>query len=324
MPNHVKNVITFTCPQNVYEGVIKELSAPGRDGEDDYVIDFNKVIPMPEALNITSGSKTGISIAAARFLEGRPLTDAQREYVASLKANYETDPEMKRSRADFRTYLQLLSDAGNRGLDLELGHRGSENLDRYGCATWYDWRLKHWGTKWNSYEGGLEEEGVSFCTAWSAPEPVLNAIAKRYPQASFNCLSVDESDDMSYTLRVYEKGRLKSKAIIEDPDRIDEIWGSGAQTFNYQTYRMGLETYRNVIPADFKEKTAAFLAEALPGASDYFRSELAQKLTEAARGYYQETCNAYFRDADRIEREAQKKQQEALEQSLSNGPDLSR
>jgi hypothetical protein len=44
---------------------------------------------------------------------------------------------------------------------------------------WYDWSLENWGTKWNSYDGNVTDEGISFNTAWSPPTPVIVELAKQ-------------------------------------------------------------------------------------------------------------------------------------------------
>ena len=51
-------------------------------------------------------------------------------------------------------------------------------MDKYGFDNWYDWAYANWGTKWNSYDGHLNEQSVSFCTAWGPPLPVIERLAQ--------------------------------------------------------------------------------------------------------------------------------------------------
>lgn len=44
---------------------------------------------------------------------------------------------------------------------------------------WYDWRDENWGTRSNSYDGVVGDEGISFNTAWSPPSPVIAALSKQ-------------------------------------------------------------------------------------------------------------------------------------------------
>jgi len=52
---------------------------------------------------------------------------------------------------------------------------------------WYDWNINNWGTKWNSYDCTLLEEEsdylvYEFYTAWSPPEPVIDALRNKFPE----------------------------------------------------------------------------------------------------------------------------------------------
>jgi len=44
---------------------------------------------------------------------------------------------------------------------------------------WYGWRSENWGTRSNSYEGQVTEEGIGFNTAWSPPSPAIAALANQ-------------------------------------------------------------------------------------------------------------------------------------------------
>lgn len=72
----------------------------------------------------------------------------------------------------------------------------------YGYDNWYQWRCTMWGTKWNSYEVYWEDEihpigstyktGVQFDTAWSTPAPIIEALAKAYPDVTIRVCYADE------------------------------------------------------------------------------------------------------------------------------------
>jgi len=44
---------------------------------------------------------------------------------------------------------------------------------------WYDWRNENWGTRSNSYDGHVGDEGIGFNTAWSPPVGAIVALAKQ-------------------------------------------------------------------------------------------------------------------------------------------------
>ena len=52
---------------------------------------------------------------------------------------------------------------------------------------WYDWRLKHWDTKWDCYDLGMSDHDlphgfeVQFNTAWAPPQGICTAIREQYP-----------------------------------------------------------------------------------------------------------------------------------------------
>ena len=60
----------------------------------------------------------------------------------------------------------------------------------------YEWRVKHWGTKWpafhvdveepvTGYDGKTLEVVFHFDTAWSPPTPVIAKAAERFPALTF-------------------------------------------------------------------------------------------------------------------------------------------
>lgn len=56
---------------------------------------------------------------------------------------------------------------------------------RFGIEDWFDWNKTNWGTKWNPNRGETTFEWLddttaelSFCTAWSLPEPWLRKLAE--------------------------------------------------------------------------------------------------------------------------------------------------
>ena len=56
---------------------------------------------------------------------------------------------------------------------------------------WYYWCIDNWGTKWELSELDIEyyEEmlELTFSSAWSPPEGVMNKLKEKYPDLSFTC-----------------------------------------------------------------------------------------------------------------------------------------
>lgn len=124
-------------------------------------IDFNILLPMPETLDISCPQY-------GELPEGFVL------------------PDIKNSTLD--SFLQECLDKGA-SASIALAHY---NRQKFGFPDWYDWRINHWGTKWNAV---CEEEDAAmdglpeFRTAWNMPEGWLRTLAKH---VDFTLLYADE------------------------------------------------------------------------------------------------------------------------------------
>ena len=124
----------------------KQLAIDKKRGD----IDFNLLLPMPETLNIV------------------------RPQRGELPKDFEFPTIEDETQLD--GFLQYCADQGV-NISLALAHW---NNGKYGFADWYDWRIAHWGTKWNAVSGisGEWDSGDYFETAWSMPENWLRELAK--------------------------------------------------------------------------------------------------------------------------------------------------
>lgn len=165
MPNHVNNTLTFHGnPERIAELI---ASVKGKDTD----FDFNTLIPMPESLNIESGSR------------GEDGLVAYKEYLRTgIK------PKKITNRYG---YEATISDEA-----FELGKQYYENMAKYGCATWYNWSWDNWGTKWNAYDTWADDTHIGFNTAWNAPCPVIHALSKKFPDITIEHEYADE--DIGY------------------------------------------------------------------------------------------------------------------------------
>lgn len=84
-------------------------------------------------------------------------------------------------------------------------HTGSIGIERFDDPTaWRRWSIDNWGTKWNAYgqQAGQTTPGeIRFETAWSHPEPVINALSALFPDREIQVAYADE--DAGYNLGVY-------------------------------------------------------------------------------------------------------------------------
>ena len=66
--------------------------------------------------------------------------------------------------------------------DTFRGNLGEEEREKHGKNNWYDWSIENWGTKWNSVDTRVEENGstlsYNFMTAWDCPREIVNALMR--------------------------------------------------------------------------------------------------------------------------------------------------
>ena len=93
------------------------------------------------------------------------------------------------------------------------GNLGKEEFAKYGKNNWLDWNTANWGTKWNSYGYDVEYtpkefdgEHIEFQTAWSYPDPIIAALAKQYPNLSFEVKWADEDFGYNVGRKEFENG----------------------------------------------------------------------------------------------------------------------
>lgn len=127
---------------------------------------------------------------------------------------------------DFNTLIPMPQDAVD-----SIGTPGVSPL-------WYRWSVDNWGTKWNAYDISVSESSVRFDTAWSAPLPIFEALAERFPDYSFDIKYADENYGYNFGHTRFDPvGRLIYKLpkegtpesykwifdnVLERPDYYDE------------------------------------------------------------------------------------------------------
>jgi len=150
MPNHVTHRIVVTAGDSDQLTEFQELCFT--EGE----FDFEKILPMPEALKgISSG-----------------FTNIDGEQVSLWR---EVDGES--------VAISVVEQA--------------ELVRDYGTASWYDWCVENWGTKWNAYETDIVYDGTTsieftFNTAWSMPIPIFEELSRRFTDLRFSVQAFDE------------------------------------------------------------------------------------------------------------------------------------
>jgi hypothetical protein len=79
------------------------------------------------------------------------------------------------------------------------GNLGRKEIEKYGAENcWYDWSIKNWGTKWNSYgynehtAENFDGSSIKFLTAWSSVSDLMKKLSSMFPDIRFDYKWVDE------------------------------------------------------------------------------------------------------------------------------------
>lgn len=194
MPNHVKNIICIHGDSGQIKRILQEIQ---NDEIGIGSLDFNKLIPMPQSLNIESGSQTqeGLRLYHSFLDENNIPEEIPDEELQALINQY-----MKQTEVDPEVF--------------SLGKQAYENIVQYGYPTWYEWSNANWGTKWNAYEfmpyGG---NSISFLTAWNGVPQILTVLSEKYPDVSFDYSWADENIGYNVGTATYLKGHVIEENI---------------------------------------------------------------------------------------------------------------
>jgi hypothetical protein len=221
VPNHVTNIIEIKGDTARVKALFEAIK------NDEYglgSIDFNKLIPMPPELDIEEGSRTDRGLKAYRdFIEVYTFNGKKEDF------DLLNIPE-KSEQAFLRVHPEVDQ------TEWELGRQAFKNQQKYGTPTWYKWRIRNWGTKWNAYgyEGGVQFDGKSlrFLTAWAPPTPIVAKLAQTYPDLDFTHQWVDEDIGYNCGEVEYHNGAPDGEFFPAGQEAVDyanSLWGNNEQ-----------------------------------------------------------------------------------------------
>ena len=244
MPNHVKNIIKLTGAQNEIDYIVNLITKTEEvDGEIQKVVDFNTLIPMPETLNVVSGGCADecILIYLKDVFDTKPADVKNRHLITIKDYNDKQDwnylkidlSKMPSSEELYGKIQILVNKYGPQEKNpfgdnpvfekhedvINYGKQIYENIRDYGCKDWYQWRIDHWGTKWNSYSNGQDVmpncTKLKFETAWNIP---YNFYIKLYEIIHRDCKSL--SCNITYANEDCGSGIGEISDIIEGKIRM--------------------------------------------------------------------------------------------------------
>lgn len=187
MPNYCYNSLQITGPKELLQDFRNKYTVKDEDGEH---FDFEKVIPMPKALDVEENSSAN---RVYDLLYGFPQYKSNLAQVENLVHMSFLNKELEESgKTPEELVEEILKHSPTAKQEAEQYH---SNVQKYGAKTWYDWRIENWGTKWNSMGGSISEDEISlyidFDTAWSPCTPVVKKLIEDHPELAFG-FSYDE------------------------------------------------------------------------------------------------------------------------------------
>lgn len=229
MPNHVRNVLKM---EGIETLPIFRTEYNEWEKKNEVSLDFDKLIPMPARLNVDSGSEDTYIIYYLTDRCTMPLRDLPedakqiiRKHVTNMICGDDWPEEV------FKRALSFTHGCTDEEKE-EYYQKGKTyvwNILEYGWPTWYEWRRDKWGTKWNAYDCVIEKDQITFSTAWSSPEPVINKLAEMYSESHIEHIWADEDMGRNSGYREYFNHQWKGDYDDTDQEAYEhymETWGS--------------------------------------------------------------------------------------------------
>jgi hypothetical protein len=238
MPNHMRNEIIAAAH------VIDSLKGEPLDNNKNEV-DFNTVIPMPAVLEGDCGMH--IDDWAKLAMGHYPLSYFQQTHAHPGDSAANGDWGAAADALHVGNVLRLLAEGpfpkDFNEKDFAMFLQRIRALKETGFTSWYDWAVKHWGTKWNAYDvKRLNETTVRFDTAWSPPIPVIEALSRKFPKAKIRFTWADE-----------DYGAKVGKIVVRNGGVIE---GGSIENDSREAYAVVLDLHFNGVVPEEMEMTA--------------------------------------------------------------------
>ena len=243
MPNWVINKVRFSSRG---KEIIDKITSTNNDEE---YVDFNKIIPMPKTLNITSGGNDRDAMQYALLkmdaLQLKQTIEKLKETSTSFYGNYfekiysckkYTLEELEKVAKEFEEKLNSgkqdrfnevdYKELGVNNLE-DLGNVYINNILQYGADSWYDWCCENWGTKWNSSDTYIiDDTEIEFSTAWSCPVNIFKELSKQFSGVEIAVDFADEDIGSNCGKITFLNGEIEEYIDMDgNTDFALEVWG---------------------------------------------------------------------------------------------------
>ena len=177
MPNHVWNKIIAEniCDLPIFNTKTDEYGNAGTQ------LDFNTILPEPEDLeDVASGLHENRAIG---WLLNRIRESDTMRHTDLIRAE------------KLFEFMNLFRVQADKPKDLE---KYILNIIRTGEPSWYYWRRRHWGTKWNAYQTKIiDKDTIAFKTAWNPVPKIIETMMVKFriPKIDYSWVSEEYSEN---------------------------------------------------------------------------------------------------------------------------------
>lgn len=255
MPNWVTNRIRIEGRDA--KAVLAAHLTKDENGQEGF--DFNTIERMPEELKVEKSSRSldGLLLYIAKI---NPLIDAigdkedkvvpVKKFIGLLEKAFNTNDYERIGVCVIKPkQIEELKEKYKGKLDstIDLGKKVFDNLCQFGVPDWYEWSIRNWGTKWNSCNTFLSEDGktVYFDTAWSPAIPAIEKMARMHPDVKITHEYAEEQTGFMSGRYVYENGLAVEESQF-DP-------------YSKEAYEMSFDLWGNEEDYDFDEKIGNYV-----------------------------------------------------------------
>lgn len=210
MPNWCTNKVSMLGLSKYY--TVDEEGKP--------TFSFQSVIPMPESLNVESGSSNDYAIMVylteKLLVSYKQLPDESQEILRHVHNMFSNDWH--------REIWNRCQDLEQKQLDeyYEQGKVLVSNIKNYGCPTWYEWCRNVWGTKWDACDVKINGDEMSFDTAWCPPYGVLERLSELNPGCEVVCEWYEEGGYEGALKFINGECTLNEEALSEWEEEEDD------------------------------------------------------------------------------------------------------
>lgn len=213
MQSDVTNQITFGSEGAALAAFRRMVRDMQMEGQPLGSFDFNKLRPMPGELDIEAGARTERGLRLVREYH-QALAGLERQRPALSPEDY---GEAVRKCEELHRKQQLSDPAA-----WVLGERAYRNIRQFGSPTWYEWRWRSWGTKWNAYQPrplGEKDHTMVFLTAWNSVPKIMALLSGRYPEQTVIYRWADEYIGHNVGVMTLKGGEVVEARVPEGGSR---------------------------------------------------------------------------------------------------------